>query len=331
MNFLKSFKERIFSTSELEFESLALELFKYQSRNNLIYREYLQRLGKVPETISDFEEIPFLPIEFFKYHRVTTGEWQEQAIFQSSGTTGQVSSKNYVEDLQFYEKVATRIFETLYGPLEGYHILALLPSYLERGNSSLVYMVNGFIRATASRHSGFYLANFNELADQLNHLIQGTKKVLLIGVTYALLDLVENFEIDTTHANLIVMETGGMKGRRREMIREELHQTLSGGFRLDTIHSEYGMTELTSQAYALEKGKFQLPPWLRVKIRDINDPFSTLPHGRTGGINLIDLANVATCAFIETRDLGKRNADGTFEVLGRFDNSEVRGCNLLVG
>ena len=330
MNFLKSFKERIFSICDREFEGFALELFDYQSQHNLVYRDYLRRLGVVPKTIGSVDKIPFLPIEFFKYHRVVTGGWQERGIFRSSGTTGQVSSKNYVEDPQFYKKVSARIFEKLYGSLRNYQILALLPSYLERGNSSLVYMVDSFIKASASEHSGFYLSNYEELVDTLNHLTKGTKKVLLIGVTYALLDLVENFEINTDNNNLIVMETGGMKGRRKEMIRQELHQSLSKGFKIETIHAEYGMTELNSQAYALEKGKFQTSPWLRIKIRDVNDPFEMLPPGRSGGINIMDLSNIATCAFIETRDLGKLNADGTFEVLGRFDNSEIRGCNLLV-
>ena len=330
MNVLKSFKERIFSIREGEFEDMALELFEFQSEYNPIYKEYLKQLGIVRKSVNEISRIPFLPIEFFKYHRITTGVWQEEGIFQSSGTTGQLSSKNYTEDLKYYKRVASDIFERLYGPLHDYHILALLPSYLERGNSSLVYMVEGFIKASASRDSGFYLANYEELVTKLNSLSQGPKKVLLIGVTYALLDLVENFRINPANTELIVMETGGMKGRRKEMIREELHEILAKGFGLNTIHSEYGMTELNSQAYALENGKFQLPIWLDVVIRDTNDPFATVSEGRSGGINIIDLSNVTTCAFIETRDLGKRNEDGTFEVLGRFDNSELRGCNLLV-
>lgn len=331
MNFLKGFQERIFSVAKGEFEALALELYEFQRRNNPVYKSYLQQLGIMAQPVTDYKKIPFLPIEFFKHHRVTTGEWQEQCIFQSSGTTDQVSSKKYVQDTGFYDSVAIRIFESLYGPLSGYHILALLPSYLERGNSSLVYMVDSFIKASGSEHSGFYLSNYAALAKKLGHLATGNRKVLLIGVTYALLDLVENFEVNTGANNLMVMETGGMKGRRKEMIREELHDILCAGFGLEEIHSEYGMTELTSQAYAGEKGKFRLPPWVRVRVRDINDPFDVLPGGRTGGLNIIDLANVATCAFIETRDLGKLNPDGTVEVLGRFDNSEMRGCNLLVG
>ena len=331
MNFLKSFKERIFYINDENFETMALELFEFQRRHNPIYKSYLERLGVVSRAIDSIDKIPFLPIEFFKYHRVTTGSWQERGIFQSSGTTGQISSKNYVEDLEFYKKVSTYVFEAMYGPLSDYHILALLPSYLERGNSSLVYMVDCFIKASASKYSGFYLSNYSELVDKLNYLNKNPKKVLLIGVTYALLDLVEGFQLDSGDNNLLVMETGGMKGRRREMIREELHKKLSEGFNLDTIHSEYGMTEVHSQGYARQMGRFQTAPWMRVKIREINDPFSFVHSDSTGGINIIDLANVTTCAFIETRDLGRQNEDGTFEVMGRFDNSEMRGCNLMVG
>lgn len=331
MNFLKSFKERIFYVNDENFETMALELFEFQRSHNPIYKSYLENLGVVSSAIDRIDKVPFLPIEFFKYHRVTTGSWQEQGIFQSSGTTGQISSKNYMEDLEFYKKVSKNAFEAMYGPLSDYHILALLPSYLERGNSSLVYMVDCFIKASASEYSGFYLSNYDELVDKLNHLNKNPKKVLLIGVTYALLDLVENFQLDPGDNNLLVMETGGMKGRRREMIREELHKKLSKGFNLDTIHSEYGMTELHSQGYASQMGSFQTAPWMRVKIREINDPFSFVPNGSTGGINIIDLANVSTCAFIETSDLGRQNENGTFEVLGRFDNSEMRGCNLMVG
>ncbi len=330
MNFLKSFKDRIFSIQECEFEALAMELFNFQSQNNAVYSKYLQKLGVIPETVSSCDEIPFLPIEFFKQHRVVSGEWQEQGIFMSSGTTGQIASKNYIEDLEYYKKVSRSIFESFYGPIDHYHILALLPSYLERGNSSLVYMVDNFIDISLSAYSGFYLSNYKQLVDKLNELTVNTKKVLLIGVTYALLDLVEGFQFDSGNDNLIVMETGGMKGRRKEMIRTQLHKTLSEGFKLHSIHSEYGMTELNSQAYALAEGKFQTPPWMEIKIRDINDPFQVLPAGHSGGINIIDLSNVATCAFIETKDLGRQNTDHTFEVLGRFDNTEMRGCNLLI-
>ena len=330
MNFLKSFKDRIFSIRENEFETLAMELFHYQSRNNSVYNNYLQKLGVAPETVSCCDEIPYLPVEFFKQHRVVSGKWQEQGIFMSSGTTGQIASKNYIEDMEHYKKVSKHIFESFYGPIDHYHILALLPSYLERGNSSLVYMVDNFINLSLSAYSGFYLSNYKQLADKINELVTNTKKVLLIGVTYALLDLVESFQFDSNNDNLIVMETGGMKGRRKEMIRTQLHEALSKGFRLSSIHSEYGMTELNSQAYALEGGKFQTPPWMKISIRDINDPFHLLPSGHSGGINIIDLSNVSTCAFIETKDLGRQNVDHTFEVLGRFDNTEMRGCNLLI-
>ncbi len=331
MNFLNSFKQNLFSLKPEAFEQNALTLFAYQAKNNIVYRTYVKSLGIDSEAVTRLGEIPFLPIDFYKNHELKTGEWVPEAVFQSSGTTGQQRSKHFMQDVAFYGDVARTIFESSYGDLKQYHIQALLPSYLERNNASLVFMVDDFIKKTGSPYSGFFLQNTKELVKQLRELLTKGERVLLIGVTYALLELLEQFEFDFDASNLIVMETGGMKGRRKEMIREELQTILSGGFNTDTIHSEYGMTELTSQAYSKGYGKFTSPPWMKILIREINDPFELLPREKIGGVNIIDFANAASCSFIETKDLGKINADGSFSILGRFDNTELRGCNLMIG
>ncbi|MCC6837862.1 MAG: acyl transferase [Bacteroidia bacterium] len=319
--------------SDLDFRRMALDIFRYQAENNIVYKQYLQSLRISVESIDQIEKIPFIPVEFFKSFEVITGsilDEHQSKLFTSSGTTGQITSKHYVKDVSIYEKSFTRAFELFYGNIHDYCILALLPSYLEREGSSLVYMADDLIKKSKHHESGFYLHNYDELILTLQNLQDKKQKTLLLGVTYALLDVVEQFPLFRGGNNLIVMETGGMKGKRKEMIREELHTVLCEGFGVNTIHSEYGMTELLSQAYSKGNGVFNCPPWMKILIRDTNDPFSDLPHGRTGGINVIDLTNIHSCSFIATQDLGKTNPNTSFEVLGRFDNSDIRGCNLLV-
>jgi hypothetical protein len=315
--------------NEFEFEALALKVFDFQFKNNKIYRSYIQFLGADVKSIKHYQDIPFLPIEFFKSHRIVSSEKDPQEIFTSSGTTGSQQSKHFVIDTKIYIRSFLEGFSRFYGELDNYCVLALLPSYLERNGSSLVYMVNELIRRSEQAESGFYLDNLDELASMIQSEKLRDKKVLLIGVSFALLDLIEKFSI--RHPNLIVMETGGMKGRRKELIREELHQQLSNGLGVKSIHSEYGMTELLSQAYSLGDGVFESPPWMKILIRDTNDPLCLLENGRSGGINVIDLANIYSCSFIMTQDLGRKTNEQSFEVLGRFDSSDIRGCNLLVG
>ena len=327
MNFSNSFKSTIKSINAENFESKALELFEYQFKHNKIYHKYVNNLGIATSDINRLEEIPFLPISFFKNHSIKTGEWSPVATFESSGTTGMQVSKHYVRSVEEYLVHAQGLFEQQYGKLTDYHILALLPSYLERKGSSLVFMVEHFIKCSQSEYSGFYLNNLDDLALQLKGAYHSGKKVLLIGVSFGLLDFVEKHQFELPE--LLVMETGGMKGRRKEMVREELHNILKEGFGVPSIHSEYGMTELLSQAYSKGAGVFQPTATLNVLIRDTNDPFSYMQKGRTGGINIIDLANVDTCAFLETQDLGKILPDNSFEIIGRFDNSDIRGCNLM--
>ncbi len=326
MESIKSFKAQLFSINDLNFKENALQLFKYQATHNKIYAAYILALGIVPEAINDLSKIPFLPISFFKNHPIKTGEWEEEMIFESSGTTGENTSKMYVEDLAFYQKVAVNIFQKMYGNLSDFNVLALLPSYLERKNASLVYMTDDFIKK--SNDSGFFLDDMPALVKKLTKTKEPNLKTLLIGVSFALLDLAETYQLELK--NTIIMETGGMKGRRKELTRHELHMILRDSFGLKTIHSEYGMTELTSQAYSQENGLFHTPPWMQISVRDINDPFYKVKKGKSGGINIIDLANIATCAFIETKDLGRLHDNNSFEVLGRFDNSDVRGCNLMM-
>jgi len=321
--------DRIFSiSSSEEFTSSCLEIFRHQSRHCTVYAEYLALLGINPVAVKQPEHIPFLPIELFKQHTILSVPQTPQRVFSSSGTTGSVQSKHYVADVSIYERSFRTAFEQFYGAPDEWTILALLPSYSEREGSSLIYMVDDLIRESKNPLSGYFLYNHTELVDRLQQSKASGGKTLLIGVTYALLDFVENYPVD--FPELIVMETGGMKGRRREMIREEVHEQLCAGFNVAAIHSEYGMTELLSQAYSMGNGLFRCPPWMKIIIRDTNDPFGLLPSGLTGGINVIDLANVQSCAFIATQDLGKMHPDGYFEVLGRFDQSDIRGCNLLI-
>lgn len=313
----------IFSiATQTDFDRVALEVFRFQAEACAPYREYLELLGVDPAAVECPEQIPFLPIELFKSHRVYCGSNPPQQIFTSSSTTGQTPSRHYVADLRIYEEAFTRSFELFYGPAEQTAIFALLPNYLEREGSSLIYMVEGLIRRGGG---GFYLYDHDALLrDMEAH--QGKK--ILLGVSYALWDLAEE-QRGALH-DVIVMETGGMKGRREELPREEFHRLLCDAFGVQSIHSEYGMAELMSQAYSDGKGIFRTPPWMRICVRDLNDPFRLLPNGATGGINLIDLANLYSCSFLQTQDLGKVYDDGSFRILGRISGSEIRGCNLLV-
>lgn len=319
----------IFSISnQKQFEKIALKTFRYQYENNLVYQEFCDLLKTNVQQVKTLQQIPFLPIQFFKSHKVVSCNEAPQAIFTSSGTTGMITSKHLVTDVSLYEESYRKGFSQFYGNIENYVVLALLPSYLEREGSSLIYMVEDLIQLSNQPESGFYLNNHDELIEKLIELDSQGQNVILIGVTYALLDLIEKRKFQLQ--NTIIMETGGMKGKRKEMIREELHQQLCAGFGVSSIHSEYGMTELLSQAYSLGEGIFECPSWMQILIRDTEDALSYITNGKTGGINVIDLANRNSCSFIATQDLGKKYANGTFEVLGRFDNSDIRGCNLMV-
>lgn len=319
--------ETIFNISNTsQFEDLALKVFKFQFENNLVYRSFCDLLYKHPSDIQNIFEIPFLPIQFFKSHDVSSSKQPIEKIFTSSGTTGHITSKHKVRDISIYEESYRKGFKHFYGNIEDYVVLALLPSYLERDGSSLVYMADDLIKKSKQPESGFYLNNIDELASALKNLEKRQQKTLLIGVSFALLDVIKNYSFNLKHT--LVMETGGMKGRRKELIREELHSILKQGFGVDSIHSEYGMTELLSQAYSKKNGIFECPPWLKVLTRDTEDALTL--QNKTGGINIIDLANINSCSFIATQDLGKTFSDGTFEIIGRFDNSDIRGCNLMV-
>jgi phenylacetate-coenzyme A ligase PaaK-like adenylate-forming protein len=321
--------EKIFQIkNETEFEKIALEVFAFQAKNNPVYQEYLSYLSVDIHQIKSLQDIPFLPIEFFKSRKVVSSQEEAKAIFTSSGTTGNLTSRHFVPDLNLYEWSFKKGFEAFYGNIEDYCILALLPSYLEREGSSLIYMMEHLIRDSKHPKSGFYLHNHEELIASLNELKNSKQKVLLLGVSFALLDLAENYQLDLQ--DVIVMETGGMKGRRKEITREEMHTFLCKKLGVSKIHSEYGMTELLSQAYSKGDSLFFTPNWMKIMIRDAYDPFSYEKTGRSGGVNVIDLANLYSCSFIETQDLGKIHKDGSFEILGRFDNSDIRGCNLLV-
>ena len=322
-------KNKIFSiASNEDFKKVTLEVFNYQFENNPVYQKFCKLLNTDPKAVKEIDQIPFLPINFFKSETVLSSEEKIQKTFTSSGTTGSNTSKHHITDLSIYEESFIKAFREFYGNIEDYTVLALLPSYLERDGSSLIYMADHLIKASKHPKSGFYLDNLEELKQNLITLDNSGQKVLLIGVSFALLDLVENFKFSLK--NTIVMETGGMKGRRKEMIREELHKILSEGFGVAAIHSEYGMTELLSQAYSNGNGVFECPPWMKILIRDPEDALTYLAEGKTGGINVIDLANVNSCSFIATQDLGKIKKNGAIEILGRFDNSDIRGCNLMV-
>lgn len=324
-----NWKNKIFSIkNELEFEQVALKIFRYQAENNEVYREYLQYLKKDVNQISKLTDIPFLPIEFFKSRKVVSCSDPAKEIFTSSGTTGKLTSRHFVPNISIYEESFKKGFEDFYGPITDYCVLALLPSYLEREGSSLIYMMEHLIKDSKHAKSGFYLHNHEELIECIADLKKSNQKILLLGVSFALLDLAEKYTLDLSE--VIIMETGGMKGRRKEITREELHAFLCSRLGVNEIHSEYGMTELLSQAYSKGQSLFQTPNWMKIMIRDAYDPFSYEKTGRTGGVNVIDLANVHSCSFIETQDLGKIHENGKFEILGRFDHSDIRGCNLLV-
>lgn len=330
MDFKAEFIGQLHHNQQFDFTVQALELFRYQAEHNPVYQLYLQQLGIEPQEVKALEQIPFLPIEFFKSHEVMTGRFAPEATFYSSCTTQQSRSRHFVSHLSWYTTTTELIFEQAYGPLQEYVALALLPSYLEQGGSSLVAMVDYFVQQTGQQEEGFYLHAHDKLLQSIKQARQRGKKVLLIGVSYALLDWADKLQGSEDFSGVTIMETGGMKGRRREMIREELHQHLRQGFGVDAIHSEYGMTELLSQGYSKGDGIFWPGYTMRLLLRDLNDPFDIGGHHRSGGINIIDLANVDSCAFIETKDIGRLHADGSFEVLGRFDNSDIRGCNLLI-
>lgn len=322
-------KNSIFNIqTESDFNTAALEVFKFQFEHNAVYRSFCDLLYKHPSDITAIEQIPFLPIEFFKTHTIVSTNKPAEVTFTSSGTTGSTVSKHQVCDLEVYKQSFRTGFEFFYGSIEDYTVLALLPSYLEREGSSLVYMANDMIVQSKHPESGFYLHDLEALKNTLISLEAKGQKTLLIGVSYALLDLIEAHSFKLKHT--IVMETGGMKGQRKELVKSELHAVLKKGFGVDTIHSEYGMTELLSQAYSKGDGIFETPPWMKVLTRDPEDALSIQSIGKSGGITIIDLANINSCAFIATQDLGKLKPDGTFEILGRFDQSDIRGCNLMV-
>ena len=314
--------------NQSDFKTCALQVFRHQFKNNTVYRSFCDLLYIHSSDVKKVEEIPFLPIQFFKSHAVLSSNQAVKETFTSSGTTGSSVSKHMVTDLSWYTKSYTKGFEYFYGPIEEYTVLGLLPNYLERDGSSLIYMVDDFIKKSNKPASGFYLNNLTELSKTLIALDKKGEKVLLIGVTFALLDLIERQQFKLQ--NTIIMETGGMKGRRKEMIRNELHEILCAGFGVSKIHSEYGMTELLSQGYSSGDGVFDCPPWMKILARDTEDALTMVGTNKTGGLNVIDLANYNSCSFIATQDLGKVDNNGSFEVLGRFDHSDIRGCNLMV-
>lgn len=326
-DFKNTFKKSLFSITNENFDQYALDLFRYQAEHNLIYKSFLHHLQINPSKIKKVKHIPFLPIEFFKKHIIKTSSFQEKTIFQSSGTTGEQTSNHYIEDISFYLKNCQTIFESFYGDISNYTVLALLPAYLERKNSSLVLMADDFIKKSKCDFSGFYLYNIDDLQHTLKQCMKDQKKILLLGVTFALIDFAEKYPMSLQ--NTVIMETGGMKGRKKEMIRSDVHTLLKSAFHVQNIHSEYGMTELLSQGYSKGNGIFETPPWLQIHLREIDDPFSINNQQRYGAINIIDLANIDSCAFIATQDLGKLSSKG-FEIIGRIDNSDIRGCNLLV-
>jgi len=315
-------------SSHKQFEKIALKVFRFQYENNKVYRNFCDFLNTDIQKVKSLDKIPFLPIQFFKSHDVVSTTDAVQEIFTSSGTTGMITSRHLVTDPSLYEQSYRNAFSEFYGNIEDYVVLALLPSYLERSGSSLIYMVKDLIELSNNENSGFYLHNYDELITKLTELDNAGQNIILIGVTYALLDLVEKQKFRLK--NTIIMETGGMKGKRREMIREELHEILCNGFGVQSIHSEYGMTELLSQAYSLGNGIFECPYWMQILIRDTEDALTYIDSGKTGGVNVIDLANINSCSFIATQDLGKKYPNNSFEILGRFDNSDIRGCNLMV-
>jgi len=322
-------RDRIFNIkSESEFLKTSLEVFHYQHDNNPVYQHFINSIGKSSASVNSLAEIPFLPVELFRNHKIISGDPRVEIIFESSGTTGAHPGKHFVSDLSLYEESFLNSFRLFYGEPGEFVIAALLPSYTEREGSSLVYMADKLIKMSNNRLSGFYRENTRQLVANLNSAKLKGQKTLLIGVSFALLDLAENQSPDLS--GVIVMETGGMKGRRKELTRAELHAILKEKFKVTSVHSEYGMTELMSQAYSSGNGIFYAPPWMNIIIRDPLDPLTVYSEvNKTGGINIIDLANINSCSFIATSDLGRLHEDGGFEVVGRFDNSDIRGCNLL--
>ena len=317
----------IFSVGKDSFDLLAIKIFNYQSENNPVYKQYLGYLDINALEVKKVSQIPFLPIELFKNHKILTGNGDVEMIFESSGTTGSIPSMHYVTDLKIYQKSIELGFRNFFGDPSGYVFLALLPSYLEKNNSSLVYMAQYLMQLSGHEENGFYLHEHDKLAEAIKRVSGTGKKIFFIGVSFALLDFAENYHPDLSDA--IVMETGGMKGKRKELIRAELHDILKDAFQADIIMSEYGMAELLSQAYSKQDGLFETPGWMKFLVRDINDPFSYVDKGQTGGLNIIDLANINSCSFIATQDLGRIVDDGRTEILGRFDNSDIRGCSLM--
>lgn len=319
--------DKIFNVDDKNFEQIAFEVFRFQYINNNIYKSYCDLLKKTPSNIGDISGIPFLPISFFKSHSVMCTKKYDK-VFHSSGTTNENLSKHYVSDIHIYEQSFLKNFIDNYGDPKDYVILGLLPNYMENENSSLIYMVNNLIKLSESNDSGFFLKEYDFIIEKMKSLARENKKIILIGVSYALLDLTESKNLN--FENTIIIETGGMKGRRREMIKKELHETLKERTGLKKIHSEYGMTELLSQAYSKGDGIFSCPNWMRVFIRDINDPNFLYSNNKSGGINIIDLANINSCSFIATEDMGSLHKNGNFEIMGRIDHTDTRGCNLLV-
>ena len=319
--------DKIFDVDDKNFEQIAFEVFQFQYINNNIYKSYCDLLKKTPSNIADISSIPFLPISFFKSHSVMCTKKYDK-VFHSSGTTNENLSKHYVSDIHVYEQSFLKNFIDNYGNPKDYVILGLLPNYMENENSSLIYMVNNLIELSESNDSGFFLKEYDFIIEKMKSLYKENKKIILIGVSYALLDLSESKSLN--FENTIIIETGGMKGQRREMIKKELHETLKERTGLKKIHSEYGMTELLSQAYSKGDGIFSCPNWMRVFIRDMNDPNFLYSNNKSGGINIIDLANVNSCSFIATEDMGSLHENGSFEIMGRIDHSDTRGCNLLL-
>jgi phenylacetate-coenzyme A ligase PaaK-like adenylate-forming protein len=328
LNTFKSFESKLYTVNDQSFTDIALELFHFQAINNPIYRDFIKNLSIDVQSVKNLEQIPFLPISFFKHNLLKSGNWNAEVIFTSSGTGSNGVSRHAVASMEFYLQHALRCFEFFFGPITEYHLLALLPSYLERQGSSLIAMIDHFIKSSMSTHSSFYLHDTDRLLVDIEKLQSDQQKVILWGVSFALLDLAEHCRLDLSKT--MIVETGGMKGRRKEITRAELHNVLGNSFSVREIFSEYGMTELLSQAYTRGDDRFICPPWMRVLARELTDPLEKGIRGQTGGINVIDLANIHSIAFIETEDLGKVYDDGTFEVLGRMDNSDIRGCNLLV-
>lgn len=329
MNFTNGFKDKIFFSNEENFDESALQIYKFQSENNEVYSNYLDILKIDRKKVKNIRDITFMPVEFFKTHCVLTGKVKPVKVFYSSGTTDSIPSRHYLCDTDIYKKASVKGFELFFGDIKQYNFLALLPSYLERNESSLVFMVNEFINRSKNSFNGFYMNDYNNLSKNIETILRNKEKAVLIGVSFALLEYAQKYKPDLS--NVTVIETGGMKGKSKDMPRKELHEILKSFFNKEEIYSEYGMTELLSQAYSLKDGVFRTPPWMKVLTRDITDPFSLLPFGEQGALNIIDLANIYSCSFIATSDSGVLINENEFEVTGRLDNSEARGCNLLAG